>query len=102
MNVNRLIATGAAALLLAMTGFAAVRSDVADAAMRGDLAAVRSFIAQRADVNAAQADGATALHWAAYKGNKEMADALIAAGASVKAANREGVTPLSLASVNGD
>jgi uncharacterized protein len=77
-------------------------SDVADAAMRGEVAAVRTLIATKADVNAAQNDGATALHWAVFKGNREMAETLIRAGANPKAANREGVTPLWLASVNGD
>jgi ankyrin repeat protein len=81
---------------------AAGKSDVADAAMRGDKAAVRSLLAQRVDVNAPQGDGATALHWAAYRGDKELADMLIRAGANAKAANREGATPLWLASVNGD
>jgi ankyrin repeat protein len=78
------------------------RSEVADAAMRGDKAAVRTLLAQRADVNAPQADGATALHWAVYRGDRELADLLIRAGANAKAANREGATPLWLASVNGD
>ncbi len=81
---------------------AAGKSDVADAAMRGDRAAVRALLAQKIDVNAPQGDGATALHWAAYRGDKELADILIRAGANVKAANREGATPLWLASVNGD
>ena len=45
------------------------QSDVADAAMRGDTAAVRALLAQKADVNAPQADGATALHWAVYRGD---------------------------------
>ena len=81
---------------------AAAASDVADAAMRGDKAAVRALLAQKADVNAPQGDGATALHWAAYRGDRELADMLIRAGANVKAANREGATPLWLASVNGD
>jgi ankyrin repeat protein len=78
------------------------KSDVADAAMRGDVAAVRALIAKKADVNAAQGDGATALHWAVFKGDRELATVLMRAGASPKAANREGVTPLWLASVNGD
>ena len=81
---------------------AAGKSDVADAAARGDIAAVRALMAQKADVNAPQADGATALHWAVFKGNKEIADMLLRAGANPKAANREGSTPLWLASVNGD
>jgi ankyrin len=70
--------------------------------MRGDAAAVRALLAQKADVNAPQADGATALHWAVYRGDRELVVALIRAGANVKAANREGATPLWLASVNGD
>jgi len=78
------------------------KSDVADAAMRGDKAAVRKLIASKADVNAAQADGATALHWAVYRGDRELVNELIRAGANPKAANREGATPLWLASVNGD
>ena len=80
----------------------AAASDVADAAMRGDLAAVRALVAKKADVNAPQGDGATALHWAAYRGNKEMLDVLLRAGANAKAANRAGSTPLWLASINGD
>lgn len=81
---------------------AAGKSDVADAAMRGDVAAVRALIAQKADVNAPQNDGATAMHWAAFNGNRDLAVLLLRAGANPKAANREGVTPLWLASVNGD
>ena len=81
---------------------AAAASDVADAAQRGDTAAVQTLIAQRTDVNAAQADGATALHWAVYRSDRALVDLLIRAGANVKAANRAGVTPLWLASVNGD
>jgi ankyrin repeat protein len=102
MNVKRLIATAAAGLLLTAAVFAAGRSEVADAAMRGDTSAVRALIGQRTDVNAPQADGATALHWAVYQGNKAMVDLLIGAGANVNAANREGATPLYLAAVNGD
>src|SRR6185503_17478438 len=77
-------------------------SDVADAAQRGDTAAVQTLIAQRTDVNAPQADGGTALHWAVYRSDRALVDLLIRAGANVKAANREGVTPLWLASLNGD
>jgi uncharacterized protein len=102
MVIRRIVGTSAAVLLLSVATFAAVRSDVADAVMRGDKAALRTLLDQRADVNAPQPDGATALHWAAFRGNKEMADLLIRAGASVKAANRDGATPLSLASTNGD
>jgi ankyrin repeat protein len=96
------VGTVVAALLVWSAGFAAGKSDVADAAMRGDKAAVRTLIGQHADVNAPQADGATALHWAVYRGDRDLVVALIRAGANVKAANREGATPLWLASITGD
>jgi ankyrin repeat protein len=89
-------------LLLPIAGFCAEHSEIADAVMRGDSAAVRKLVEQHADVNAAQADGATALHWAVYQSNREMLDLLLRAGANPKLANREGATPLWLASINGD
>jgi ankyrin len=100
----RTLFTGACALALALSSVAslAAKSDVADAAMRGDIATVRKMISTKTDVNAPQNDGATALHWAVLKGDREMAAVLMRAGANPKAANREGVTPLWLASVNGD
>lgn len=76
--------------------------EVADALMRGDRATALKLIEQHADVNAPQADGATALHWAVFESDKEMVSLLLRAGANPKAANREGSTPLWLASINGD
>jgi ankyrin repeat protein len=84
-----------------LTAMGAAPSPVAEAAMRGDSGAVRSLLQQKADVNAAQADGATAIQWAAYRNDLELADLLIRAGANVKAANRDGVTSLWLAAENG-
>ena len=86
----------------AVTTRAAAPSPIADAAMRGDATVVRTLIARKADVNAPQNDGATALHWAAFRSNLELAEILLQAGANPKAANREGATPLWLSSVNGD
>ena len=102
MNLKRIIATFAAVPLVFAAAFAAGRSDLADAVMKGDKAAVRTLIQQKADVNAPQADGATALHWAVYKDDLETVDLLIRSGATVKAANRAGATPLYLASLNGN
>jgi ankyrin repeat protein len=82
-------------------GRAAGRSDVADAVMKGDKAALRALLQQHADVNAPQIDGATALHWAVYRDDLEAAGALIAAGAKVDAANRAAFTPLAMASLYG-
>jgi ankyrin repeat protein len=62
---------------------------------------VRAAIARKADVNAAQIDGSTALHWAAERDDLEVADLLIRSGARVAARTREGVTPLQLAATNG-
>ncbi len=78
------------------------KSDIADAAQRGDRAAVQKLILQKVDVNAPQVDGATALHWAVYRQDNELADALIRAGANVKATNRAGATPLAMAALYGN
>jgi ankyrin repeat protein len=67
----------------------------------GDATAVRALLQQKVDVNAAEADGATALHWASYRDDVTAADALLRAGANVNAANDLGATPLWLASTNG-
>ena len=90
------------AVALGAVGLAHAASPIADAAMQGDAAAVQRLIEQRADLNAAQPDGATALQWAIYRGDVATATALIAAGASVQQANRNGVTPLALASERGN
>jgi ankyrin repeat protein len=87
---------------MAAVAAAAGKSDVADAVMKGDKAALRTLLQQKADVNAPQIDGATALHWAVYRGDLETADLLLTAGAKVEAANREGFTPLAMASLYGN
>jgi ankyrin repeat protein len=88
-------------LLLLPGGAAGATAEVADAAMRGDRAAVRAALARKADVNAARVDGSTALHWAVEHDDLDLADLLIRAGARVAARTREGVTPLQLAAANG-
>jgi ankyrin repeat protein len=96
--------TGSVAILFFLVTsliLGAGRSDVADAAMKGDKAAIRTLIQQKADVNAPQVDGATALHWAVYKDDLEMMDLLLRAGAKVNVTNRDGITPLFMASLYG-
>ena len=74
---------------------------VADAARSRDLDAVRTLLAEGHEVDAPQADGATALAWAAHRDDAAMADLLLQAGADPNAANDLGVTPLMLAGENG-
>ena len=77
-------------------------SPVADAAMQGDFETVRSLIDQGADVNGAQGDGMTALHWAAENGSAATAQLLLSAGANLSAVTRlGGYTPLHLAAKAG-
>jgi ankyrin repeat protein len=98
-----LIVAGAAALgMTAMLGAAVSPSPVADAAMRGDLAAVRALIQEKADVNAAEGDGMTALHWAAERGDRDLAALVLNAGADPSAQTRIGHhTPLHVAARSG-
>jgi ankyrin repeat protein len=108
MEIRRL-AIGAAALafivldpaLGARGPQAQGRELVADAAERRDLEALRTLLKQGADPNAAQPDGATALHWAVYWDDHQAVDILVRAGAKPDAVNDLGVFPLSLACANG-
>jgi uncharacterized protein len=91
-------------MLMCGTSLFAAGSDavVADAAEKMDRAAIRTLLRQRADVNAPQVDGMTALHWAAYQDDLETSELLLRAHANAKAATRYGITPLSLACANGN
>src|SRR5882724_7035949 len=90
-------------LLTMLLTASTVDTRLADAAMQGDRATVQSLIAAKIDVNLAQGDGSTALHWAAYRDDVEMARLLIRAGANVKAVTRLGdYTPVFLAAKNGN
>ncbi|HEY7790857.1 MAG TPA: ankyrin repeat domain-containing protein, partial [Vicinamibacterales bacterium] len=83
-------------LLAAQSG-----SPVADAAMRSDVTLVKNLLQQGGDVNAAQGDGMTALHWAALSGNADLAQMLLYAGANPNATTRlGGYTPLHVAAKN--
>jgi ankyrin repeat protein len=77
------------------------RPALVDAAKNVDREAVRALLKQGASVNATDADGTTALHWASYRDDLETADLLIRAGAKVNAANDLGATPLWTACQNG-
>src|ERR1700736_4538957 len=89
------------ALAVFLMGAGGGGSALVDAARNGDKAALRALLQKKVDVNATEADGATALHWASYRDDVESADLLLRAGANVNAANDLGATPLWAASQNG-
>jgi ankyrin repeat protein len=101
MSVRRLIGACFVFALLSAQTLLAAGSEIADAAMTRSRDTVRSLLQKKANVNAPQVDGTTALHWAARADDLDIADLLIKAGADVSAANRLGVTPLQLAATNG-
>jgi uncharacterized protein len=72
-----------------------------DAVKSGDRAAALAFLQQKVNVNAAEPDGTTALHWAVQKNDVDLVERLIKAGANVNAKNDYGSTPMSEAAVNG-
>jgi ankyrin repeat protein len=102
IRIGSLVVAGAALSLTALLS-AAPPASVADAAQLGDRDAVKTLLKQAADVNAAQGDGMTALHWAAMKNDADLAQTLLYAGANVRATTRIGnYTPLLLAARNGN
>jgi ankyrin repeat protein len=103
MPATRLLVIGALALVVSGPPAHAADSALADAAMKNDVAAVRTLLAAKAAVNQAQGDGSTALHWAVYNGSPEMVQMLLAAGASTDATTRLGaLTPVMMAARNGE
>lgn len=93
---------GALLVTLLLWGGSPPEAPVADAAMLGDVARVEALIRQGADLNAAQGDGMTALHWAAELGHGDLAQRLIAAGADPQVVTRMGdYTPLHIAARGG-
>jgi ankyrin repeat protein len=96
---QRLIPAACAVLLMGAGGS---RPPLVDAAKNADRSVLLALLEEKADVNAAEADGTTALHWVCYRDDAEGAGLLIRAGANVNAATDLGVTPLWTASQNGN
>src|SRR5438105_358286 len=73
-----------------------------DAIKSGDRTAALALLQQKANVNMAEPDGTTALHWAVEREDPDMVDRLIKAGATVNAKNDYGATPMSEAALSGN
>jgi ankyrin repeat protein len=91
-----------ALLLVSGTCAVAAEAPLADAAENKDAVTIRGLLNKGANVNAPQADGMTALHWAVYHDDVDLVKRFIAAGADAKALSRYGAAPLSLACMNGN
>src|SRR5262245_7566473 len=89
------------ALAVLVMGAAAGDLPLVDAARNADTESVRRLLQGKIDVNAAEPDGTTALHWASYRDDVTSAQLLVRAGANPNAANDLGATPIWMASVNG-
>ena len=98
----RVNGTGPLLLMVLLFAGGLPDSPLADAAMRGDVEAVRTLLNDGAEVNAAQGDGMTALHWAGELGDVGLAEMLIYAGANLESVTRNGAqTALHVASEVG-
>ena len=71
-----------------------------DAAKTRNWEAVGTLLRENVDVDTAQADGATALHWAVYWNERDTLERLIGADANVNPENDYAATPLWVACAN--
>lgn len=89
-------------LLAGSLSYSAAANALIDAVKAGDINQTRALLSQGANINATEADGSTALHWAAQRSDDEIAGLLLSSGADPNAATRYRITPMSLAATNGD
>jgi ankyrin repeat protein len=83
-----------ALLTLASGGTAHAQSKLADLIQSGDRRAALAMLDGAVDVNRAQPDGTTPLHWAAYRVDQELVQRLLKKGAKANVVNRYGASPL--------
>jgi ankyrin repeat protein len=101
VSVRRCVVIAAAVWFAAVQSVAAADPALVAAVKAGDLTRTRALLRAKADASQAEADGTTALHWAAHRDDLQAMELLLGAGAPVSAANRYGVTPVHLAATNG-
>ena len=101
LNTRPLVTLWALCLLAVFAGRAAADTRLAEAAAKRDVAAIKSLLAQKVDVNEPGVDGTPALHWSVRVDDLDLATLLLSAGADATLANRHGLTPLTIAATNG-
>ncbi|MEJ1965071.1 MAG: ankyrin repeat domain-containing protein [Gammaproteobacteria bacterium] len=103
MNTRKVVAIAATALLSPLFAHAAIAdAPLANAVQSGDRESALDLLAQKFDINATEADGTSALHWAVYRNDVDLVDRLIKAGANVSAVNEYGSAPLTEAAETGN
>ena len=102
MKLKQLVLTAAAIAALGCSPLPWAMSELTTAIRKGDVAAVRTLLGNKADVNAHERDGTTPLQWAVYEQNLPLVELLVKAKVDVNAANREGMLPLALAAETGN
>ena len=80
VKLRNLLSWGAVSLFCVGGLSAAGDLRLIEAVKTSNLESVRALLKARVDVNTPQADGATALHWAAHRDDLTTADILIRAG----------------------
>ena len=101
-NFSSLVASACLLVVITITLGAPPDPRLIEAVKKSDAKAVRSLIAARVDINAAELDGSTALHWAAQRDSPEIVGLLLAAGANARIATRYNIRPLYFAATNGN
>jgi ankyrin repeat protein len=101
---RKFVAAAVAVLVSPLLAWSALAADasLAIALKNNDRDGALRLLEQKADVNAAEADGTTPLHWAVYQGDADLVDRLIKAGANVNAMNEYGSAPLAEAAATGN
>lgn len=93
----------AAVVFVGLAGLAeAADAPLAAAIKKGDRAAALLLLSRKADVNVAEANGTTPLHYAAYREDVDLVERLLKAGAKPSVANEFGSTPMSEAAAVGN
>lgn len=101
-RISKYCAVVITSVLFLVTFAKAEDTSLVDAVEKNETEKVIELLSAKADINAAQADGMTALLWATYYDDWNLGQRLLKAGADVGAENDYGIHALYLACLNGN